>query len=38
MRNSVINKEVQDKLTPEDVLKDLLEGNKRYINNDEMRI
>jgi len=34
MKNLAINKEVQSGLTPGGVLKDLLEGNQRFINND----
>jgi carbonic anhydrase len=33
MRNTVITKEVQGKLTPQGVLEDLLEGNEKYIKN-----
>jgi carbonic anhydrase len=33
MRNTAINKEVQDNLLPNDVLKDLLEGNERFTKN-----
>ena len=33
MRNKAINKEIQEKLSPDDILKDLMEGNQRYINN-----
>ncbi len=33
MRNTAISKEVQNTLTPEGVLLDLLEGNTRYTNN-----
>ncbi len=33
MRNTAINKEVQDNLSPNDVLNDLLEGNKRFTSN-----
>ncbi|PQJ21679.1 carbonic anhydrase family protein [Tenacibaculum sp. SG-28] len=33
MRNTAISKEVQNALTPESVLVDLLEGNARYTNN-----
>ena len=33
MRNTAINKEVQESLTPNAVLEDLLDGNKRFINN-----
>ena len=33
MRNTAINKQVQENLTPNEVLQDLLEGNKRFINN-----
>lgn len=34
MRNTAINKQVQDNLTPDDVLTDLLAGNERFINNE----
>mgnify|MGYP000701345379 CR=1 FL=1 len=34
MRNKAINKELQDSLTPNDVLKDLLKGNERFTNNE----
>ena len=33
MKNIAINKELQDSLTPNGVLNDLLEGNKRFMNN-----
>ena len=33
MRNTAINKQVQESLTPNEVLEDLLDGNKRFINN-----
>ncbi|WP_369048439.1 carbonic anhydrase family protein [Tenacibaculum sp. UWU-22] len=33
MRNSAITKNIQENLTPKSVLKDLLDGNNRYINN-----
>ena len=33
MRNTAINKEVQDNLSPNDVLNDLLEGNERFTSN-----
>ena len=33
MRNTAINKQVQDNLTPDNVLSDLLSGNERFINN-----
>lgn len=32
MKNTAITKEVQDVLTPDNVLQDLLEGNERFIN------
>ena len=33
MRNTAITKVVQDSLTPDAVLNDLIEGNQRFINN-----
>ena len=33
MRNLAINKEIQENLSPNDVLNDLLEGNKRFTSN-----
>ncbi len=33
MRNTAINKETQENLTPSDVLQELLEGNKRFTDN-----
>ena len=33
MRSQAINKKAQSNLTPDDVLKDLLEGNSRYVGN-----
>ena len=33
MRTKAINKELQDSLTPDSVLKDLQDGNERFINN-----
>lgn len=33
MRNKAINKEIQEALSPDDVLKDLLAGNERFIAN-----
>ena len=33
MKNTAITKEVQDGLTPQAVLNDLLEGNQRFVNN-----
>ncbi len=38
MKNIAINKEVQEALTPSDVLNDLLEGNNRFINNNMQAI
>lgn len=32
MKNTAITKQVQDTLTPDSVLKDLLEGNERFVN------
>ena len=33
MRNTAITKVVQDSLTPDNVLNDLMEGNQRFIDN-----
>ena len=33
MRNEAITKDIQHSLSPNDVLKDLLDGNKRYVSN-----
>ena len=38
MNNIAITKEVQDGLTPQTVLNDLLEGNKRFVNNTSQEI
>lgn len=38
MKNIAITKEVQDGLTPQTVLNDLLEGNKRFVNNTSQEI
>lgn len=36
MISKIINKEKQDKLTPEAVLKDLLDGNQRFVDNKQL--
>ena len=33
MRNNALTKEIQSNYTPQSVLEDLLEGNKRYVAN-----
>lgn len=34
MRNTAINKEVQQSLSPNEVLQDLIDGNNRFVNNE----
>ncbi|MFD2725724.1 carbonic anhydrase family protein [Hyunsoonleella rubra] len=38
MKNIAITKDIQSSLTPSDVLNDLLEGNKRFVENDMQEI
>jgi carbonic anhydrase len=38
MKNKAITKDVQDGLTPSTVLQDLLEGNKRFTNNEAQQL
>ena len=38
MKNTAITKQVQDALTPSEVLKDLLEGNNRFVNNNTQSV
>lgn len=38
MKNIAITKEVQEALTPSGVLKDLLEGNNRFVNNNKQTV
>lgn len=38
MKNIAITKDIQSSLTPADVLSDLLEGNKRFVENDMQEI
>ena len=38
MKNKAITKDIQNKLTPTNVLNDLLEGNKRFVNNQNQQV
>ncbi len=38
MKNTALNKEAQDALTPENVLQDLLEGNTRFVNGNSQSV